>query len=126
MEMVKRGYSMDGGAGSGTTDGHERTQRTRRERVIRMSRIMEGDCDMVKGQRLYVALKKAIEDGRTIALKFDPGQPISISTRIMNPSFGGIMDRYGKDVFQGRLKLSDVPKGVKDLIVDYIEKYRKS
>lgn len=44
---------------------------------------------------------------------------------VMNPSFGEIMDEYGKDIFQGNLKLVDVPKGVKDLIVNYIEKYRK-
>lgn len=43
----------------------------------------------------------------------------------MNPSFGVIMDEYGKDIFQGNLKLINVPKGVKDLIVNYIEKYRK-
>lgn len=48
-----------------------------------------------------------------------------MSTRVMNPSFGEIMDEYGKGIFQGNLKLVDVPKGVKDLIVNYIEKYRK-
>lgn len=48
-----------------------------------------------------------------------------MSTRVMNPSFGEIMDEYGKDIFQGNLKLVDVPKGVKDLIVNYIEKYHK-
>ena len=48
-----------------------------------------------------------------------------MSTRVMNPSFGKIMDEYGKDIFRGNLKLVDAPKGVKDLIVNYIEKYSK-
>ena len=67
-----------------------------------------------------------INSGKTIVLEFDTDQPICMSTRVMNPSFGGeIMDEYGKDIFQGKLKLTDVPKGVKDFIVNYIEKYNK-
>ena len=76
-------------------------------------------------ESLTVAFKKAINGGKKIVIKFDTDQPISMSTRVMNPSFGEIMDEYGKDIFQGNLKLVDVPKGVKDLIVNYIEKYRK-
>ena len=98
----------------------------KKEHVIHMSNILKGNCDIIKGRKLYVAFKKAINGGKKIVIKFDTDQPISMSTRVMNPSFGEIMDEYGKDIFQGNLKLVDVPKGVKDLIVNYIEKYRKS
>lgn len=97
----------------------------KKEYVIHMSNILKGNCDIIKGRKLYVAFKKAINGGKKIVIKFDTDQPISMSTRVMNPSFGEIMDEYGKDIFQGNLKLVDVPKGVKDLIVNYIEKYRK-
>lgn len=97
----------------------------KKEHVIHMSNILKGNCDIIKGRKLYVAFKKAINGGKKIVIKFDTDQPISMSTRVMNPSFGEIMDEYGKDIFQGNLKLVDVPKGVKDLIVNYIEKYRK-
>lgn len=97
----------------------------KKEHIIYMSKIMKGNCDIVKGHKLYIALKKAINGGKKIVVKFDTDQPISMSTRVMNPSFGVIMDEYGKDIFQGNLKLINVPKGVKDLIVNYIEKYRK-
>lgn len=90
-----------------------------------MSNILKGNCDIMKGRKLYVALKKVINSGKTIVLKFDTDQPICMSTRVMNPSFGEIMDEYGKDIFQGKLKLTDAPKGVKDFIVNYIEKYSK-
>lgn len=98
----------------------------RKERVIHMSKIMKGDCDIVKGRRLYVAMRKAIDEKRIVAIRFDADQPICISTRVMNPSFGTIMDEYGKDIFQGNLRLINVPKGAKDLIIGYIEKYSKS
>ena len=91
----------------------------------RVNKIMKGNCDIVKGHKLYIALKKAINEKKVAVIRFDTDQPICISTRIMNPSFGVIMDEYGKDIFQGNLKLINVPKGVKDLIVNYIEKYRK-
>lgn len=97
----------------------------KKEYVIHMSNIMKGNCDIIKGRKLYVALKKVINSGKTIVLKFDTDQPICMSTRVMNPSFGEIMDEYGKDIFQGKLKLTDAPKGVKDFIVNYIEKYNK-
>lgn len=97
----------------------------KKEYVIHMSNILKGNCDIIKGRKLYVAFKKAINGGKKIVVKFDTDQPISMSTRVMNLSFGEIMDEYGKDIFQGNLKLVDVPKGVKDLIVNYIEKYRK-
>ena len=100
-------------------------ENAKREHVIHMSNILKGDCDIIKGRKLYVALKKVINSGKTIVLRFDTDQPICMSTRVMNPSFGEIMDEYGKDIFQRKLKLADVPKGVKDLIVNYIEKYRK-
>ena len=90
-----------------------------------LKQIMKGNCDIVKGHKLYIALKKAINEKKVAVIRFDTDQPICISTRIMNPSFGVIMDEYGKDIFQGNLKLINVPKGVKDLIVNYIEKYRK-
>lgn len=95
----------------------------KKEHVIHMSNILKGNCDIIKGRKLYVAFKKAINGGKKIVIKFDTDQPISMSTRVMNPSFGEIMDEYGKDIFQGNLKLVDVPKGVKDLIVNYIERY---
>lgn len=95
----------------------------KKEYVIHMSNILKGNCDIIKGRKLYVALKKVINSGKTIVLRFDTDQPICMSTRVMNPSFGEIMDEYGKDIFQGKLKLTDVPKGVKDLIVNYIERY---
>lgn len=106
-------------------DPRKQAPRIKKEHVIHMSNILKGNCDIMKGRKLYVALKKVINSGKTIVLKFDTDQPICISTRIMNPSFGVIMDEYGKDIFQGNLKLINVPKGVKDLIVNYIEKYRK-
>lgn len=95
----------------------------KKEHIIYMSKIMKGNCDIVKGHKLYIALKKAINEKKVAVIRFDTDQPICISTRIMNPSFGVIMDEYGKDIFQGNLKLVDVPKGVKDLIVSYIERY---
>lgn len=98
---------------------------TRKEHIIHMSKIMKGNCDIVKGHKLYIALKKAIKEKKVAVIRFDTDQPICISTRIMNPSFGVIMDEYGKDIFQGNLKLINVPKGAKDLIVNYIEKYHK-
>lgn len=93
----------------------------KKEHIIYMSKIMKGNCDIVKGHKLYIALKKAINEKKVAVIRFDTDQPICISTRIMNPSFGVIMDEYGKDIFQGNLKLINVPKGVKDLIVNYIE-----
>lgn len=93
----------------------------KKEYIIYMSKIMKGNCDIVKGHKLYIALKKAINEKKVAVIRFDTDQPICISTRIMNPSFGVIMDEYGKDIFQGNLKLINVPKGVKDLIVNYIE-----
>lgn len=107
------------------TSPRKQAPRIKKEHVIHMSNILKGNCDIIKGRKLYVALKKVINSGKTIVLKFDTDQPICMSTRVMNPSFGEIMDEYGKDIFQGNLKLVDVPKGVKDLIVNYIEKYRK-
>lgn len=107
------------------TSPRKQAPRIKKEHVIYMSNILKGNCDIIKGRKLYVALKKVINSGKTIVLKFDTDQPICMSTRVMNPSFGEIMDEYGKDIFQGKLKLTDVPKGVKDLIVNYIEKYRK-
>lgn len=74
-----------------------------------MSNILKGNCDIIKGRKLYVAFKKAINGGKKIVIKFDTDQPISMSTRVMNPSFGEIMDEYGKDIFQGNLKLVDFP-----------------
>lgn len=97
----------------------------KKEHIIYMSKIMKGNCDIVKDHKLYIALKKAINEKKVAVIRFDTDQPICISTRIMNPSFGVIMNEYGKDIFQGNLKLINVPKGVKDLIVNYIEKYRK-
>lgn len=44
-----------------------------------------------------MALKKVINSGKTIVLKFDTDQPICMSTRVMNPSFGEIMDEYDKE-----------------------------
>lgn len=73
----------------------------------------------------YLSYKALDKEKKVAVIRFDTDQPICISTRIMNPSFGVIMDEYGKDIFQGNLKLINVPKGVKDLIVNYIEKYRK-
>lgn len=104
------------------TSPRKQAPRIKKEHVIHMSNILKGNCDIIKGRKLYVALKKVINSGKTIVLKFDTDQPICMSTRVMNPSFGEIMDEYGKDIFQGKLKLTDVPKGVKDLIVNYIEK----
>lgn len=75
----------------------------KKEYVIHMSNILKGNCDIIKGRKLYVAFKKAINGGKKIVIKFDTDQPISMSTRVIN------------------LKLVDVPKGVKDLIVNYIE-----
>lgn len=77
----------------------------KKEYVIHMSNILKGNCDIIKGRKLYVAFKKAINGGKKIVIKFDTDQPISMSTRVMNPSFGEIMDEYGKDIFQGNLKL---------------------
>lgn len=107
------------------TSPRKQAPRIKKEHVIHMSNILKGNCDIMKGRKLYVALKKVINSGKTIVLKFDTDQPICISTRVMNPSFGEIMDEYGKDIFQGKLKLTDAPKGVKDFIVNYIEKYNK-
>lgn len=55
----------------------------------------------------------------------DVGGDLKLMDNPGDAKFGEIMDEYGKDIFQGNLKLVDVPKGVKDLIVNYIEKYRK-
>lgn len=61
----------------------------KKEHIIYMSKIMKGNCDIVKGHKLYIALKKAINEKKVAVIRFDTDQPICISTRIMNPSFGG-------------------------------------
>ena len=34
----------------------------KKEHIIYMSKIMKGNCDIVKGHKLYIALKKAINE----------------------------------------------------------------
>lgn len=70
----------------------------KKEHVIHMSNILKGNCDIIKGRKLYVAFKKAINGGKKIVIKFDTDQPISMSTRVMNPSFGEII--YLNDIWK--------------------------
>lgn len=92
--------------------------------VILMSKISKAKTDLLMGRMLYVAMKKGIDENRHIVIKFDADSFISLSTRVMNPSFGYLMDEYGRDVFKGRLTLIDVSKFNKDLITKYINNYK--
>lgn len=92
--------------------------------VILMSKISKAKTYLLMGRMLYVAMKKGIEEGKRIVIKFDADSFISLSTRVMNPSFGCLMDEYGKDVFKGKLTLIDASKFNKDLITRYLENYK--
>lgn len=41
----------------------------KKEHVIHMSNILKGNCDIIKGRKLYVAFKKAINGGKKIVIK---------------------------------------------------------
>lgn len=53
----------------------------KKEYVIHMSNILKGNCDIIKGRKLYVAFKKAINGGKKIVIKFDTDQQLENTLR---------------------------------------------